>query len=280
MNACYLCESVNADIRHKGVRDNPEINVLQCRDCGLVYLDSFSQITQDFYQSSGMHSNEKYTIDEWRTEAAPDDERRFELLKEKVAGKDILDFGCGAAGFLTLCNEVAKKAIGVELEERVIRFWRGELEIYNTIPDNRLFDVITSFHVFEHLKDPIEKLIKIRSSLKENGFVVIEVPNSDDALLTLYDCDAFKAFSYWGQHLYLYNANNLKDLAKRAGFKNIVIKYIQRYPLANHLYWLAHGKPGGHSKWEFANRPNLNMEYEKYLARIGMTDTLMMFAST
>lgn len=278
MGNCYLCKSDKSKVRHKGVRDDPGINVLECEDCGLVYLDTFAQIAEGFYQNSQMHGDTPISMDEWLLETAVDDERRFELLEDKIAGKNLLDFGCGAGGFLRRCNLIANSVLGIELEERVIDFWYGKLEIKNDLPYQRKFDIITGFHVFEHLSDPIHHLRELKDLLTDNGCIVIEVPNADDALLTLYDSNAFKDFSYWGQHLYLYNADNLKTLAERAGFSNLTVQHIQRYPLSNHLFWLSRGLPGGHEKWKFVDQPNLNYEYTKFLAKIGKTDTLLMYA--
>ena len=280
MGVCYLCKSDKSKVRHRGVRDDPGINVLECEDCGLVYLNTFAQISEDFYQTSQMHGDSPISMDEWLSETAADDERRFEILKSKISDKNLLDFGCGAGGFLRKCNMIANSVVGTELEERVIEFWRGKLEIKRDIPHQRHFDVITSFHVFEHLADPIHHLKKLKSSLTDNGCIIVEVPNADDALLTLYDSNAFKDFSYWGQHLYLYNADNLKTLAERAGFSQVTVKHIQRYPLSNHLFWLSRGMPGGHKKWNFVDQPSLNYEYSKSLAKIGKTDTLLMYAYT
>jgi hypothetical protein len=105
--------------------------------------------------------------------------------------------------------------------------------------------------------------------------MIIEVPNSDDALLTLYENYAFQNFTYWSQHLFLFNAKNMTDLIKQAGLKLNWIKHIQRYPLSNHLYWLSKNKPGGHKKWSFLNNKKLNAEYENQLASIGKTDTII-----
>ena len=275
---CYLCKSNKSKVIHRGVRDNPNINVLKCEDCGLVFLDTFAQITKDFYQTSKMHGDNLTTIDEWLLKTTVDDRRHFDLLKDKIAGKNILDFGCGAAGFLKYCSSIANSAEGIELEKRVIKFWRGKLEIHTSIPKNKYYDIITSFHVFEHLEDPIHHLMNLKSVLTDNGCVIIEVPNADDALLTLFDCEAFKKFSYWSQHLYLFTADNLKTIAERAGFEKITVTNIQRYPLANHLFWLSQGKPEGHEKWQFAVQPKLNVEYSKLLAEIGIADTLLMYA--
>jgi len=53
------------------------------------------------------------------------------------------------------------------------------------------------------------------------------------------------------------------------------IKHIQRYPLSNHLYWLSRGKPKGHFHWQFFDSPELVAAYEKQLATLGKTDTIL-----
>lgn len=68
---------------------------------------------------------------------------------------------------------------------------------------NKNYDLITAFHVVEHLPDPRTTLKELSSLLSPEGYLIIEVPSSEDALITLYDCDAFQKFTYWSQHLYL-----------------------------------------------------------------------------
>lgn len=64
-------------------------------------------------------------------------------------------------------------------------------------------------------------------------------------------------------------------LAEQAGLKINYIKQIQRYPISNHLYWLAKGSPGGHKEWHFLDSPEMNAAYEKQLASISVCDTIL-----
>ena len=137
--------------------------------------------------------------------------------------------------------------------------------------------MITAFHIIEHLPDSLQVLKSLAEKLSSNGQIIIEVPSSEDALLTLYDSDAFQCFTYWSQHLFLFNSNNLGLLAKKAGLVVKAIQHIQRYPLSNHLHWLSKGKPGGHKAWSFIDSPELNNAYANALAAIGKTDTLVAF---
>lgn len=131
------------------------------------------------------------------------------------------------------------------------------------------------WHVLEHLENPAGVLERLKELLAPGGVVFIEVPNADDALAALYGCRAFQDFTYWECHLYLYNSRTLDDLIRKAGLRTKFLTQIQRYPLANHLYWLVHGKPGGHVEWSMLDSPELNHAYEKMLAGIGRADTLL-----
>jgi cyclopropane fatty-acyl-phospholipid synthase-like methyltransferase len=244
----------------------------------LVFLDSQEAISDDFYQNSLMHGESLLSNDEWLKSSSFDDTRRFESLKIALANKIVMDFGCGAGGFLALAKQVAHRTVGVELDPIAKNYWRDRLEIVTDIHDaGTSFDFITAFHVFEHLKDPRQTLLSLSEVLNPGGKIIIEVPNSEDALLTLYDCDSFQKFTYWSQHLYLFNSSNLSRLAKQVGLKVTSVQHVQRYTLGNHLHWLSKNKPGGHAIWPFFGCDQLNQAYTKALASIGKTDTLIAY---
>ena len=277
---CYLCGS-NQHIKREGtVRDKPNLDILECSDCGLVFLSSNKHISEKHYKDSGMHNDEDITVDTWLKETMIDDKRRYDFLKDKIINKNILDFGCGAGGFIEMVRTSASKVDGVELEKRLqpsfsergLNVFLDYQFVYKT---NVKYDLITAFHVVEHLLNPKETLKDLSLLLEEQGEIIIEVPSSEDAMLSLYDCRPFQKFTYWSQHLFLFNANTISELVKQSGLKINWIKHIQRYPISNHLYWLSYGKPGGHKVWSFLNSPSMNAEYENHLASIGKTDTII-----
>lgn len=135
--------------------------------------------------------------------------------------------------------------------------------------------MVTAFHVVEHLSDPRTMLRELGNHLGENGRMVIEVPSSDDPLLTLYQSEAFQRFSYWSQHLFLFNAETLRRVAVEAGLRVVAVQQFQRYPLSNHLHWLSRGRPGGHRDWGFLDSDALHGAYSAALASVGKCDTLI-----
>jgi 2-polyprenyl-3-methyl-5-hydroxy-6-metoxy-1,4-benzoquinol methylase len=276
---CYLCKA-NVFAPRKGrVRDAPELEILECANCGLVTLSSLDHIKPGFYEESGMHGDQVLSIEAWLKDTHWDDHRRFSMLKPMLTNKKLLDFGCGAGGFLSEAEGLVESVTGIELEARVRDYWKGRFRIVPGIGDVLAdrFDLITAFHVIEHLPDPRDILKSLAKVLARNGRLVIEVPNAEDALLSIYKSEAFQRFTYWSQHLFLFNAETLRRLAEQAGLCVVSIQQCQRYPLSNHLYWLSQSKPGGHQEWSFLDTPELNRAYGQSLAAIGKCDTLIAY---
>jgi 2-polyprenyl-3-methyl-5-hydroxy-6-metoxy-1,4-benzoquinol methylase len=275
---CYLCGSNNYTKRAGRVRDNDKLDIYECDNCSLVFLSNTEHINEDYYEESNM--SDGLDVKEWLNETYVDDNRRFNFVKEMIVNKDIIDFGSGVGGFLLKAKDIAKSITGIELDSKITEHYKRNdinlvLDIDN-LKDNS-YDIITAFHVVEHLKEPIDILKLLISKLKKGGKLIVEVPNSNDALLTVYKNKAFSEFTYWSPHLFLYNSNTLKLLFNKVGgCKMEFTKYIQRYSLSNHLYWLSTNKPGGHQQWgSFLDSPELSKAYEAQLASIGATDTVI-----
>ena len=275
---CYLCGSNSYKTRPGKVRDNLDLSVIECENCGLVSLSSFDHISDSFYQKSGMHQDgADSNVQAWLKETEWDDERRVEFLRQKMKNQKVLDVGCGNGGFLMKAANITASVVGVELETALQpHFHQMGLKVYPNMDGiQERFDLITMFHVLEHLPEPNKMLNRLSELLEPSGQLIIEVPNADDALLTLYKNEPFSNFTYWSCHLFLYNTQTLARLARQCGWQVDFLKQIQRYPLSNHLQWLAQGKPGGHVKWSFLDSSALNAAYSTQLAAIGKCDTII-----
>lgn len=276
---CYLCKSTSLEQVDGKVRDMPELPILKCQQCGLVFLESFDHINPSYYSDSHMYDN---PVGGLPIEYDLDRERRIEYCKPLISNKKILDFGCGHGGFLLKVQELVKQAHGLEPDEGDRSFFREQgLTVFTNMKElqGEQYDLITLFLVLEHLHDPREILKSLKSHLLPKGKILIEVPNADDALLKLYKNKGFQEFNYWGCHLFIYTDRSLEKLLIQAGFQVEYIQQIQRYPLSNHLHWLTHNQPGGHLLWSFLDSERLKTEYANRLASLGMCDTLIALVS-
>jgi len=274
--SCYLCGSQKIGLRKGEVRDNTNLKILSCQDCGLVFLSSFEHINENYYRESGMNRPGP-NIGTWMHETERDDQRRFEYCRELIRNKNLFDVGSGNGGFLIKSRSLAEFACGMDPDQSLIPHYQNlNIPFFQSISEIKgSFNIITLFHVLEHMKDPRATLLELKPLLEEKGEILIEVPNSNDALITLYECQPFSKFTYWSCHLFLFSFTTLERLFGQIGAKIEYIRHIQRYPLSNHLYWLSRGKPGGHTSWSFLDTPNLFEQYEKQLASLGKTDTLI-----
>ena len=259
-------------IFHIGTRDNKNINVLKCIDTGVLFLDKNIQTN---YKEHNLNYWKSFDIKEAREKTYEDDHRRKLLVESLLKEKSkILDFGCGNGGFLNLLEGGDK--FGIELNKEILKILEKEkLSVKNDINEfEEKFDLICMFHVLEHLDNPIEILKDIKSKMEKDSTLIVEVPHANDALIKKYDCEKFKDFTFWSEHLVLYTKETLKKVLELSGFKNIEISGEQRYNIFNHLHWISKGVPGGDKKFGLSDT-NLIQSYNNFLKDNDMTDTLI-----
>jgi 2-polyprenyl-3-methyl-5-hydroxy-6-metoxy-1,4-benzoquinol methylase len=257
-----------------------------------VWKDSVSQIIyiDDFYTGDNTYVDGAYRADKQINlqtknndfESASDAQRRFDSHFRFVAGKKVVDFGCGRGDFLRLIKAECEDVFGVELQQNYVDALNDDgITCFTNLDaiENHSIDVCVSFHVLEHLPNPLEVLEAIRNKMVKGGVLLIEVPHANDFLLSSLASENFKQFTLWSQHLVLHTRESLRRMLGYAGFNDIHIQSVQRYPLSNHLHWLAKGEAGGHkSALSFIDTTVLTEAYENSLARIDATDTLVAIA--
>ena len=285
-----LISDQNLIILNKKTRDK-KINVIKDIKTKIIFLEKF--ITNNKYYSSLKYKDkEKKNINKskkkfeniqtltenFKTPIIEDDIRRVIQFENLLKNKNILDFGCGWGGFLRNVKNY-KTLTGVELRKECIDYIEKKIKkikIYNHINlANQKFDIITMFHVLEHIPLQVDILKVLKSKLKKGGRIIIEVPHAEDFLILQEELKEFRNFTLWSEHLILHTFNSLKKVLDRAGFKKINIQYYQRYNFANHLGWFLKRKPGGHNFFKKFIGKKLNQAYCENLKRLGQTDTLI-----
>jgi 2-polyprenyl-3-methyl-5-hydroxy-6-metoxy-1,4-benzoquinol methylase len=265
-----------------GVRDQEDINAYKCSISGIIILDNINSGKERTYiQKQGMdYFKKNLEGNQPKNLTNKDDEIRAEAYKELIRGKTWLDVGCGQGGPSLILKDFAICAETVKLQEAPRDYLNSKgVKCFGSLNEveNSKYDLITMFHVFEHLEDPISFLEICYKKLKPGGKLVIEVPHANDILLSTYHSDAFKKFTLWSEHLILHTKYSLSQFVIESGFKIDSIKSVQRYPLSNHLFWLAKNKPGGHNEWSFLNSHELEQAYSNVLASNDKTDTIVAY---
>lgn len=267
---------------HK-VRDRDDVSVLKCQKSGVILLSRSDHMEISHYETK---QDFRYWGAQDRKTAIltghEDAQRRFTQFKNIVANKKWIDIGTGAGGILDLLSPISSETIAVEPQESarnaLIELGYKVFPSVDGVPCNDI-EVATLFHVFEHLTDPMGTIEALRGKMSQGAKVIIEVPHAKDFLISFLDLDAFKSFTFWSEHLILHTRDSLRIILEKSGFSNVSIKGYQRYPLANHIHWLAKAKPGGHIIWDHLRTPLLDMAYGDMLAQMDNTDTLIAVAT-
>lgn len=272
---------------HPATRDRPDIGVYICRETEVIFLGANPAGLAEHYRDKSVENDGKTSVSEvsgakLTTATLQDSRRRFEDFRDLMVNKTVCDFGTGHGLFMRAARDVTRDICGVELNA----FHVGQLQqegfrVEPTIEAyaKSQFDVVTMFHVLEHLAEPAEMLESIRARMKPGARLIVEVPHARDFLHRTLDSEAFRSFTFWSEHLVLHTADSLRRILQLAGFGRVTVKGYQRYGLENHLHWLVKQKPGGHEAWAHLHEAKLNAAYGQLLQSIGQTDTLLAFAS-
>lgn len=147
----------------------------------------------------------------------------------KTESKKLLDVGCGTGDFLATCKNAGWNVIGVEpnngaRELANLKLNQNETTIINSeISDlsEDQFDVITLWHVLEHVPNLETYILKLKSLLKPNGVLVVAVPNFKS-----YDAQYYNQF--WAafdvpRHLWHFSQNSIQQLFSKQEMKVVKV---------------------------------------------------------
>lgn len=136
----------------------------------------------------------------------------------------ILDIGTGTGDFLAIAKSNGWETIGFEPSEKAkaIATQKGVSFVSDTseLPDNSI-QVITMWHVLEHVPNPSAQIKELKRLLKPNGTIIIAVPNFNSYDAKIYG-DFWAAFDV-PRHLWHYSKTSIKLLFEK---ENLELKKI------------------------------------------------------
>jgi len=213
----------------------------ECNECKLLFTEPRPKPEEigKYYQSE-----EYYSHQENKKGFIPKLYEKVKILnlanKYKIATKGmkrgkVLDIGCGVGDFLQTMEKNEWITTGIEPAQKAktIAQQRIKAEILSPQKINQLenesFDLITMWHVLEHVDDIKTEINQLQRLLKKGGRLVLALPNYKS-----YDAQFYKEF--WAaydvpRHLNHFSKESIKNIFKTS---NLRLKYLTK------LHWDAY----------------------------------------
>lgn len=232
---CNLCGPVGVVPvivgRDRLFYSDERFEVVRCASCALAFLSP-----RPDREEMGRYYPPEYHAEISRE--PPSENRMVRIGKaiflgrrtpELVPGGKLLDIGCSGGGYLVEMRKLGWDVFGVEMDPDMERLGELGLDVragaaevaMAEFPDEH-FDVVTAWHVLEHLFDPSRVLREAFRVLKPGGRLMLEVPN--------FNCPSRTALrTYWAgldlpRHLYHFAPKTLERLLRKVGFQEVQVR--------------------------------------------------------
>ncbi|MCC9135673.1 class I SAM-dependent methyltransferase [Pontibacter silvestris] len=202
--------------------------IVECENCTFKFTNPRpdEESLSKYYESEEYisHSNIKTGIINraYHVVRSITTKQKVELINRYAHSKgSILDYGCGTGVFLGACKKDGWEIRGVEPNAKAREIASTETEeiIASDLQDieGEKFEVITLWHVLEHIHKLNETMDSILSLLQEDGTMIIAVPNADS-----HDAKQYK--ENWAaydvpRHLYHFTQSTMKRFLKKHKMK-------------------------------------------------------------
>lgn len=219
---CNLCGAASVGVLSLKDRKGAYLKTVICKRCGLIWSDPRpeDETIRNFYSKDYRREYKGITIPKKKHvyRDAGEAIRRYRFFEDLIEkGDRLLDIGAGNGVFVYCLRTIGYDAQGIEPDENHSRYAREYLEIpvvtgfASDLQGRAVYDLITLHHVLEHMNDPLSELKHIRSMLKPEGKLVVEVPNAEN----VYQDPKNR---YHKAHIYTFNPETLAAMGEKAGF--------------------------------------------------------------
>jgi SAM-dependent methyltransferase len=232
LSNCPVCDSSSSELfltckDHTVSRET--FDIVKCIDCGFKYTNPRPEINVlgNYYKSEEYvsHSNAKkgFINSTYQTVRKYTLIKKLQLISRYYKTGKMLDIGSGTGEFLKICNNAKWETIGIEpsddARQMSIKNYnldvRKEEEMANL--EEGSFDVITMWHVLEHVRDLNTRIEDLKRLIKPNGIIIIAVPNCNSPDAKIYK-ENWAAYDV-PRHLYHFTPTDIETVFKKHGLK-------------------------------------------------------------
>ena len=233
---CPLCKSGNI-LNHSLVKDyavsQKEFTLCRCGDCELLFTNPRPKEEEigPYYDFKEYYSHEDkvQNFTQWVYQKIRNYSirKKVDLIFGLSKGGSLLDYGCGTGEFLQEAQRQKWTVRGIEPSEKARGQARGKLpkQVVSTLselPEEESYDVVTLFHVLEHIHSLRKTLKGILNHLKSGSYLVIAVPNPHSE-------DATRYGSHWAgydvpRHLYHFSKKSMSVIQDEFALELVQVK--------------------------------------------------------
>ena len=213
-----------------------EFKILECNECKLLFTSPCPTPDKigNYYKSEDYlsHNEEKKGLFAkiYNKVKKINIKNKFNITVngQQSTDNNLLDIGCGVGDFLLYAKEKGCNVTGIEPSEDARKIAEKKLdckilspEELQNIPDNS-FDIITMWHVLEHVADLKTEIHHLQRILKKDGRLVLALPNYKS-----YDAEYYK--DKWAaydvpRHLSHFSQTSIKNIFKETTLQLVDIK--------------------------------------------------------
>jgi len=238
--ACPACGSIHVLANAQSIKDysisKETFSLSRCRDCGLFYTNPRPDQAHigPYYQSEVYVSHTGSdapgfinSLYRWVRQYTLGVKKRQVEQRNSLEFRRLLDVGCGTGEFASYMSQTGWEVMAVEPDETTAERARAlhglkvnNEEWLNTT--NERFEVITMWHVLEHVHDLRLRIHSIQQLLMPGGLFVVAVPNPMST-----DAQHYKEhWAAWDvpRHLYHFPPKTLREFIESMGFESIATR--------------------------------------------------------
>jgi SAM-dependent methyltransferase len=220
-------------------KQNTSTQLYSCPDCELgIFLPQIigtSNFYADLIASEGYYSDDKWDFSE--------------AINDAGKMNSAIEIGCGPGNFLSRLKQYVPEIYGTEYNESALKIAKDKgLKVFGLNDPDAVFlrhtcDIAFSFHVLEHVPDPVGFVTEMLSWVKPGGAIAVSVPNMNGPVKYIDPCVSNMPphhASHW----------RLKTIAALAKRLNLKVERVAYEPLADgdqvyySLYWANWAFPG------------------------------------
>lgn len=265
LNKCEICNNKEFNFLFKGgdklLGIPGRFSLYECENCGLYFLNPQPKNLNKYYPKNYYSLKNIDTTSKkiklklllYKTYYSEEGNIFMKILLSPFkfliiatiikSNIKLLDIGCGSGQFLYEMKKLGLDVYGVEPndfnkeEAEKYKLWIANTDLISAKYQKKSFDLITLNNVLEHINNPNEILDEINRILKNDGKLIIDIPNTKSLANWVFGKNWLELDI--PRHLFNFNLSNIKLLLKNHGFKVTKVRYNSRpSQFAVSLYFL------------------------------------------